>query len=60
MEKGTGALQEISIRKNQISETIMEKLSNERLKMRSCRICGRPLPFHNKYDVCPRCYRERK
>ena len=60
VEKGTGALQEISIRKNQISETIMEKLSNERLKMRSCRICGRPLPFHNKYDICPRCYRERK
>ena len=60
VEKGTGALQEISIRKNQISETIMEKLSKERLKMRTCRVCGRPLPFHNKYDICQRCYRLRR
>jgi ATP-dependent RNA helicase SUPV3L1/SUV3 len=53
----TGELDTIARRKNQISAVIMEKLSSEQLSMRSCRICGRPLPFNYKYSVCVRCYR---
>ena len=55
-EKDEAGLAAISRRKNQISAIIMDKLSRERLDMRTCRICGRPLPFHHKYDICARCY----
>ncbi len=53
--KDTGELATIARKKNKISAVIMEKLSKEKLRMRSCRICGRPLPFTHKLDICNRC-----
>ena len=53
--KDTGELYTIARKKNRISEVIMEKLSKEKLRMRTCRICGRPLPFTHKRDICQRC-----
>ena len=53
--KDTGELFAIAKKKNRISEVIMQKLSKEKLRMRSCRVCGRPLPFTHKQDICLRC-----
>ncbi len=53
--KDTGELYTIAKKKNRISEVIMEKLSKEKLRMRTCKVCGRPLPFTHKRDICQRC-----
>ena len=53
-------LRAILSRKDEISAVIMDKLSKERLKMRSCKVCGKPLPFLFKYSVCERCFRRGK
>jgi len=39
-------------RKTEISSSIMKKLSNEKFKRKTCKNCGRPLPFAHKYGMC--------
>ena len=56
---GEGQDQDILEVKNQISDKIMEILKKQAPEYRTCRYCGKKLPFHYKYNVCEKCYRRR-
>ena len=60
MPNDAATLGTISKRKNMISDMIMQKLSKEKLSLRSCRICGRPMPFVQKGGICQICYKKRR
>ena len=47
---------EILLRKSQISSAIMQILSREKLETRTCKYCGKALPFHYPHGVCKECF----
>ena len=48
--------EEIRAVRTDISKTIMRILSRQKLQGKTCRYCGRTLPWDSKYSVCDRCY----
>lgn len=42
------------------SESLDAALAARLDTTRRCRACGRPLPLHNRYNICDRCFRERR
>jgi len=50
----------ILMRKNEISSVIMDKLASEPLRVKTCKLCGRPLPFSYKFGLCDRCFRRQR
>ncbi|MCF0135546.1 MAG: hypothetical protein HUJ69_03890 [Lachnospiraceae bacterium] len=45
--------------KRRISECIMKLLSEAKLQHRTCRSCGKPIPWSSPFSVCTPCYRRR-
>lgn len=43
-------------RKFEISEKIMELLSESKLPLRKCRVCGKEIPWNYEYTICQKCY----
>ena len=50
-------LQAIQLRKDLISSGIIHILSTQKLPMRTCRTCGRHLPWNWPYAQCDHCHR---
>ena len=46
----------ITLRKDLISSGIIHVLSTQKLQMRTCRSCGRHLPWNWPYTYCDHCY----
>ena len=42
--------------KNRISERIIAILDKQSLKPRTCRYCGKKLPWDSRYGICRKCY----
>ena len=42
-------------RKSEISQAIMKILAKENLETRTCKYCGRVMPFYYPHGVCPQC-----
>lgn len=60
VEGSSEDLRYILMRKNEISAVIMDKLASEELHTKTCRVCGRPLPFSYKFGICDRCFRRQR
>ena len=50
---------EILMVKNDISAAIMDKLSEGKLRVKTCKVCGRTLPFNFRFGICDGCHRRR-
>jgi hypothetical protein len=46
--------------RHQLSEILDDALAARLDTNRRCRSCGRPLPLQSRYNICDRCYRERR
>ena len=57
LENPEKILEEIQLRKDLISSGIIHILSTQKLLMRTCRKCGRHLPWNWPYTVCDHCHR---
>jgi len=54
--KDRNNVREILLRKSEISSAIMQILSNEKLETKTCRHCGKSLPFRYPYGICRECF----
>ena len=59
LENPEKLLTEIQLRKDLISAGIIHVLSTQKLLMRTCRKCGRNLPWNWPYTICDHCHRSR-
>ena len=57
---GAGVDTEILKVKNSISAQIMDILKKEAPEHRTCRYCGRKLPFKYEFNVCEKCFKKRR
>lgn len=46
--------------RRRLSEVLDEGLAAKIDTTRRCRSCGRPLPMQSRYNICERCFRERR
>ena len=44
--------------KEEISKAIMTLLEKEQFSARKCRICGKPLSWNTRYNICDKCHRK--
>ena len=57
IEEPDGILEEIQRRKDLISQGIIHILSTQKLRTKTCRSCGRSLPWNWPYPLCDHCHR---
>ena len=57
LENPEKILEEIQLRKDLISSGIIHILSTQKLMTRTCRRCGRHLPWNWPYTVCDHCHK---
>ena len=51
-------VEEIIRRKNMISDEIIRVLAKQKLKPRTCKYCGKVIPWNYRYGVCERCFKK--
>lgn len=61
-EKFEGSLESAFImeEKEEISNAIINLLDSNKLPVRKCKVCGKPLAWHFKHDICERCHSIRR
>lgn len=52
-------IREVMDQKQDVSYQIMKILKEQKLKGRTCRQCGRPLPWNYTYNICQVCFQRR-
>ena len=57
IERPDAVLDEIQRRKELISAGIVHILSTQKLQQRTCRACGKSLPWNWPFRMCDACYR---
>ena len=56
LEDPDPVLDEIQRRKSLISQGIIHILSTQKLQQRTCKVCGKPLPWNWPHRMCDSCY----
>ena len=52
-------LDKVNRERKEVSDRIIQLLSEQKLPQKVCKRCGKPLPWYSNYGICERCYRTR-